>query len=107
MYLQSTPQVPKEYIDLLIWIIGILMTVIGAFVGVTIYFHRTSVKDKSTIIEHIGHTNSALDNIANYMKDSGTATNNLQGSIKDLENTLKAHNDFLPRLIKALSGRDV
>lgn len=83
------------------------MTVVGAFVGVTVYFHRTSLKDKATIIGHISHTNSALDSIAEYMKEHGTASIGLKESIKDLETTLKAHNDFLPRLIKALSGREI
>jgi hypothetical protein len=105
--MQNLPAVPKEYVDLLIWIIGILIFVITVLSGVVVYLHRSKERDSKIIMEHIGKTNVVLQDISVAMKDVGHSNLKLTDSIKDLHTVTKTQNDLFPRIIKALTGKDV
>ena len=107
MFLQQIPAIPKEYVDLLIWIIGISFSVIVILAGVIVYLHRDGKRTSETVIVHTAKTNSVLETIAGNIKDSGTANQDLRDSIKDLQGTIKSQNDYLPKIINALTGKGI
>lgn len=107
MFLQQIPAVPKEYVDTLIWIIGSCITVIGILAAVIVYLHREGRKSSEAMIVHTSKTNSVLETIGVNIKDSGTANQDLRDSIKDLQGTIKSQNDYLPKIINALTGKGI
>lgn len=107
MLLQQVPAVPKEYVDLLIWIIGISFSVIIILAGVIVYLHKDSRKNAEQSITHIGKTNSVLENISVSMKEGVNANMGLKESIKDLHGVINAQNDYLPKIINALRGKEI
>lgn len=101
---QLSKEIPQGEKELLHWIIYIL---IGLLIIVVTYFVKKQNKSDKVIQEiskesiiHISKTNEVISQLSGVVKETGESNRQLKGAIE-------SHNDYLPKLIRALSGKEI
>lgn len=97
-------EIPQGEKELLHWIIYILIAIL--IIVVTYFIKKQNKSDKIIMdiskesIVHISKTNEVITQLSGVVKETGESN-------RELKSAIESHNDYLPKLIKALSGKDI
>jgi len=104
---QTIRDIPSGERQLLEWIIYTLITVVGIMGVGWVWFGKRFLKMFKDYSEHTHKTNTVLEAVSSNIRNNTDATTQLKESVKDLHNSIEKNNDFLPKLIKAITGKEL